>query len=395
MSVKIFVMTHKQFEVPDDPMYIPLHVGHKTAKETFGYLGDDTGDNISELNCYYAELSGVYWVWKNDRNTENVGICHYRRYLTSEEGYVFTEAEYEQILSEYDIITTKLLELPGSYRDGFGAHHNINTLDETGRVILELCPEYYDTFVRLVYQNRTYFGNIMVAKKELYDAYCEWLFTILFALQKRIDLSFTDDYHRRVFGFISEFLLYVWVTANQYRAFECRVAVIGEKKETHEVTAKMAAFFEKKNAVGAKAYFEEILKQRPDILMEASDINGECKLCLQAVSTANLELATYGSCFLDHIKNYEQIIKYFRELNSIASAAVRAVLTEKEQQNNTVKTAYVKAIAEKSCGEIVDGIVFETTEIAMRAAIRLYAPNQDCADRAFAHCICAFPTYEK
>lgn len=165
MSVKIFVMTHKQFEVPDDPMYIPLHVGHKTAKETFGYLGDDTGDNISELNCYYAELSGVYWVWKNDRNTENVGICHYRRYLTSEEGYVFTEAEYEQILSEYDIITTKLLELPGSYRDGFGAHHNINTLDETGRVILELCPEYYDTFVRLVYQNRTYFGNIMVAKK--------------------------------------------------------------------------------------------------------------------------------------------------------------------------------------------------------------------------------------
>ena len=149
MSVKIFVMTHKQFEVPDDPMYIPLHVGHKTAKETFGYLGDDTGDNISELNCYYAELSGVYWVWKNDRNTENVGICHYRRYLTSEEGYVFTEAEYEQILSEYDIITTKLLELPGSYRDGFGAHHNINTLDETGRVILELCPEYYLSLIHI------------------------------------------------------------------------------------------------------------------------------------------------------------------------------------------------------------------------------------------------------
>lgn len=386
MSVKIFVMTHKQFEVPDDPMYIPLHVGHKNARETFGYLGDDTGDNISELNCYYAELSGVYWVWKNDRNTENVGICHYRRYLTSEDGYVFAEAEYEQILSEYDIITTKLLELPGSYRDGFGAHHNINTLDETGRVILECFPEYYDTFVHLVRQNKTYFGNIMVAKKELYDAYCEWLFTILFALQKRIDLSFTDDYHRRVFGFISEFLLYVWVTANQYRAFECRVAVIGEKKETHEVTAKMAAFFEKKNAVGAKAYFEKILKQRPDILMEASDINGECKLCLQAVSTANLELAAYGSCFLDHMENYEQIIKYFRGLNSIASAAVRAVLTEKEQQNNTVKTAYVKAIAEKSCGEIVDGIIFETTEIAVRAAIRLYAPSQDCADRAFAHC---------
>ena len=81
--------------------------------------------------------------------------------------------------------------------------------------------------------------------------------------------------------------------------------------------------------------------------MEASDINGECKLCLQAVSTANLELATYGSCFLDHIKNYEQIIKYFRGLNSIASAAVRAVLTEKEQQNNTVKQHMSKRLRRK------------------------------------------------
>ena len=123
MSVKIFAMTHKRFEVPDDPMYIPLHVGHKNAKEDFGYPGDDSGDNISDLNCYYAELSGVYWVWKNYFEAEYVGVCHYRRYLTSEEGYVFSEAQYEQILQGYDIVTTKLLDLPGSYRNGFGAHH--------------------------------------------------------------------------------------------------------------------------------------------------------------------------------------------------------------------------------------------------------------------------------
>ena len=114
MSVRIFAMTHKRFEVPGDPMYIPLHVGHRNAKEDFGYLGDDTGDNISELNCYYAELSGVYWVWKNYRDADCVGICHYRRFLTSEAGYVFSEAEYEQILAEYDIVTTKILEFPGT-----------------------------------------------------------------------------------------------------------------------------------------------------------------------------------------------------------------------------------------------------------------------------------------
>ena len=204
MSVKIFAMTHKEFDVPGDSMYIPLHVGHKQAKADFGYWGDDTGDHISDLNCYYAELSGVYWVWKNYHDADYVGICHYRRFLTSEEGYVFSQKQYEEILQQYDIITTKQLELPNSYHYGFGAHHNIETLDETGRIIREKYPEYYDTFIDLVYKNKTYFGNIMVAKKSLFDEYAQWLFDIFFELQKRIDLTFEDDYHKRVFGFISE-----------------------------------------------------------------------------------------------------------------------------------------------------------------------------------------------
>ena len=107
--VKIFAMTHKEFDVPNDSMYIPLHVGHAGAKKDFGYMGDDTGDNISDLNCYYAELSGVYWVWKNYHEADYVGVCHYRRFLTDESGYAFTEKEYEDILSRYDIITTKQL----------------------------------------------------------------------------------------------------------------------------------------------------------------------------------------------------------------------------------------------------------------------------------------------
>ena len=65
MSVRIFAMTHKKFDVPPEQLYIPMHVGHANAEQEYGYLGDDTGDNISKQNCYYAELSGVYWVWKN------------------------------------------------------------------------------------------------------------------------------------------------------------------------------------------------------------------------------------------------------------------------------------------------------------------------------------------
>ena len=63
MSVKIYTMTHKKFDVPNDPMYVPLQVGAE-GKEPLGYVSDNTGENISALNCYYSELTGVYWIWK-------------------------------------------------------------------------------------------------------------------------------------------------------------------------------------------------------------------------------------------------------------------------------------------------------------------------------------------
>lgn len=364
MSVKIFAMTHKEFDVPGDSMYIPLHVGHKQAKADFGYWGDDTGDHISDLNCYYAELSGVYWVWKNYHDADYVGICHYRRFLTSEEGYVFSQKQYEEILQQYDIITTKQLELPNSYHYGFGAHHNIETLDETGRIIREKYPEYYDTFIDLVYKNKTYFGNIMVAKKSLFDEYAQWLFDIFFELQKRIDLTFEDDYHKRVFGFISEFLLYVWVTVRGLRAYECRVAIIGEKMETREIKDKMAEFFATKDVTGAKDYFAKCLKIRPDVLMEASDITGECKLCLQAVSTANLELANNGECFLDMRKEYMEVIRFFRQLNAIVQKIIRG-----ETQDIVQDKAWLEQ--EK------------VSDIALLAAIRIYAVNAEQSDFAW------------
>ena len=64
MNIKIIVAAHKPYFMPDDDMYLPLQVG-SFEKEGIGFARDDTGDNISEKNPRFCELTGIYWAWKN------------------------------------------------------------------------------------------------------------------------------------------------------------------------------------------------------------------------------------------------------------------------------------------------------------------------------------------
>lgn len=301
MSVTIFTMTHKKFTEPEDPIYMPLHVG-RAGKEGYGYAGDDTGDNISEKNCYYGELTGVYWVWKNIRTSDYVGICHYRRYFCTEEGRIFNEKDYLSVLKDHDIIVSKKLKLNFSYFDGYASDYNIFDLVTTGEVIRQMYPEYYDTFERLVHGNGTYFGNMMVTDKRLYDEYAEWLFSIFAEVEKKIDPSGYDDYHKRVFGFISEFLLLVWVEVKGLKVYECKVGMTTEKYETKQMKDRLADFFLQGDLAGAKEYFLSVLEKRPDVLMEASDITGELKLSMQVIAVCELERQEYGESVLDRIR---------------------------------------------------------------------------------------------
>ena len=143
MSTRIYVMTHTAFDPPQDPAYIPLHVG-RAGKADLGYLGDDTGEHISDLNCYYGELTGLYWLWQNLNYEGNLGVCHYRRFFVDENRELLREADYDRILSEYDMITSKAMKLEVPYRDYYGEAHNARDLELEGEVIRALFPEDQD-----------------------------------------------------------------------------------------------------------------------------------------------------------------------------------------------------------------------------------------------------------
>lgn len=339
MSTKIFVMTHKLFEGPKEKIYVPLQVGH-ALRETLddAYLRDDDGaDNISLLNPYFSELTGMYWVWKNDIDADNVGICHYRRFPVIKDfpggpERLLTDRDCERILRDHDLITTEKLTLHSNYYDGFAIDHNLRDLQVTQEVIEEKYPAYFPIFKKLVQGNKVYFGNICVMPKALYDKYCGWLFTILFEVQRHIDVTGYDGYRKRVFGFLSEFLLMVWVEANGLRPYECRIAIIGEKFETAEVKRALADFFAKKDVQGAKEYFLKCYEKRPDILMEASDITGELRICMQIISTCEFEKEALGICILDKEQEIKNLIALFKKLNTAVFRKTRGEETEQDRK---------------------------------------------------------------
>ena len=97
-KVKIFVVCHKEAEVPNDDVYTPIHVGKAKSDLNFGFIGDNTGDNISEKNSTYCEMTAHYWVWKNVRKEDAVyvGFCHYRRFFLQK----FTEENIDGFFAD-------------------------------------------------------------------------------------------------------------------------------------------------------------------------------------------------------------------------------------------------------------------------------------------------------
>ena len=75
MNIKILVATHKQYWMPEDAVYMPIHVGRE-GKADIGYTGDHTGDNISSKNANYCELTGLYFQMDQNLFIQMVELMH-------------------------------------------------------------------------------------------------------------------------------------------------------------------------------------------------------------------------------------------------------------------------------------------------------------------------------
>lgn len=91
----------------------------------------------------------------------------------------------------------------------------LGIFDELRRIVENMYPEYITAFDQYFAQNKSVLFNMMFCRAEIFDAYCEWLFSILFELEKSVDLNKLNAYQRRLYGFLSERLLNVWLIKNK------------------------------------------------------------------------------------------------------------------------------------------------------------------------------------
>lgn len=217
-TVKVIVATHKQYRMPMDEMYIPIQVGAQD-RTPLGYVKDSDGENISAKNANFCELTGLYWAWKN-LDADYLGMVHYRRHFTVERfgdkwNRILTMNQLKLLIEQCDIIlpTPRNYFIETTYSQYAHAHHAID-LDLTREVLMNKYPNYLDAFDSCMESTKGHKFNMFIMKRECLEDYCTWLFDVLFELEKRLDISAYSKNDARVFGFVSERLLDVWLEAN-------------------------------------------------------------------------------------------------------------------------------------------------------------------------------------
>lgn len=238
MNIKIIIAMHKPYQVATGEDYLPLQVGAagkkgirvkdcegavvpKSHMETGAILRDDDGDNISEKNPYYCELTGLYYAWKN-LDADVIGLVHYRRYFSMKSiAYrkkhgafesVLRHDEAAALLTRADVVVPKkrhyyIENLYSHYAHTLDGSH----LDLAKEIIAADYPEYLSPLVKVYSRSWGYMFNMALMPKKELDNYCTWLFDVLGKLEGKIDVTELDAFSARLFGRVSEILFNVWV----------------------------------------------------------------------------------------------------------------------------------------------------------------------------------------
>ncbi len=231
-KVKIFVAYHRPFHLVENDIFVPMQVGKAISSVDLGLDGDDTGVNISNKNRKYAELTLLYWIWKNVELPEYVGLAHYRRYLSfakndtreiieipnflhehkTKKHLLWDEQAIYDSIAGYDIILPKAeVYRSATLESQYEVSHPIEYFD----LMIETAKKLYPEWSGMIDESRSirsvHYYNMFIMRKEIFCDYMQFLFTICEEMEKNIDFSKLKLYQYKVLGFMGERILNIYL----------------------------------------------------------------------------------------------------------------------------------------------------------------------------------------
>lgn len=263
-TCKILVAYHKLDRLIEDDVYTPIHVGRAIFQQKSkdgvisiadtqallsSMIGDDTGENISEDNRFFNEMTALFWAWKNyDKlgNPDYVGLSHYRRHFAFNEKaplpyknwlpecqtFMF-EGLFEdylnlvdsshclKLITRYDCLTTYEYDTKKQ-----NPNREYKTLKDRYCELSQLDGALYDVMKNFIVQNypsykedielfekRTdhHLFNMFVMRKDIFFEYCQLIFPTLFEIKRHLVKSNLNFSQMRAPGFLAEFITSIFI----------------------------------------------------------------------------------------------------------------------------------------------------------------------------------------
>ena len=251
MKIKLFVSHRIDTDsvVIKNEIITPVYCGavYKKDKWNEEIIGDNTGDNISELRMNFNELTVQYWAWKNV-DADYYVLCHYRRYFalenedkgyTNEQNQIYVpflnkniiqkyaldnEEILQNLCSKYDLIIPKpadvkkikafgkqqnnVLELWKAYEGYFFDKDTVELLLTT---IKKVQPDFYQHAINYLKQDKHRGYNCYLMRKELFTKLCDFQFSVLFNMYKQLKDTQTLKKYPRTIGYMGEILYGIYL----------------------------------------------------------------------------------------------------------------------------------------------------------------------------------------